>query len=223
MLLLFVHGYFSGSSVGPNRLFCDTARLARDYDIASMRYDWRGMGNSTGHISENDLQTVLGDLGFVIGLARRKFPDCPLVLVAHSVGCAVALSCFGNRTFSSPTALVLLSPGPFGIERMRFLCPGLLKSSRFVVRKGLTLNRLLLLDIARGPAYTNIEKTTAPTLIIYCLDDKLCDRVRLEKFTSKHVNVVKFASGGHNFSAIEPMAQIPKLIVRFLRRYVHGG
>jgi pimeloyl-ACP methyl ester carboxylesterase len=215
VLLVFVHGYFSASCIGPSRVFTDTAQRAASQGIASVRYEWRGMGNSTGDIAENDLAVATGDLHSVMRFCARAFPGIKPTLVAHSIGCAVALNHLRGKEDTLAGGLYLLAPGPFEMARMTGLCADPTSSTPTFVRKGLTLSRELLRQVADADCFEWMKQCPCPLAVAYCCDDELCDHERIESLTEGVAKVSRFALGGHNFASAEPRARLPEAILAF--------
>jgi uncharacterized protein len=59
--VVFAHGW-SGYRCGPHRMFVNAARRLAEAGIASLRFDFRGRGDSDGQFSRTDLDEMVVDL-----------------------------------------------------------------------------------------------------------------------------------------------------------------
>lgn len=214
--LVFVHGYFSGNRLGPNRLFLEIASLAASSGILALRYDWCGMGESSGDITATMLSSAADDLTHAIQDLQRLAPGLPLGIVSHSLGCAVFLDYLATDGHVPITAQVLLAPGPFNRAKLLELCPDLYDPSLHFERKGLVLSKTFLRQVADRNFSELLADLSAPTLTITCNDDLWSEPPR-EGF-SNSMEQYTFPTGGHNFLAYQATHEIPALVIGFLRK-----
>lgn len=112
------------------------AAVARGYHIAA--YDQRGHGRTPGRRGDYVFDDLVGDLERFLGVARDRYPDLPLFVVAHSLGALVALRLAGSLEgvedgirgvvlSSPPIALADGRPGwaRWGIRLLSRIAPGL--------------------------------------------------------------------------------------------------
>ena len=59
--VVFAHGW-SGYRCGPHRMFVNAARRFAEEGIASLRFDFRGRGDSDGDAAATDLDAMIADL-----------------------------------------------------------------------------------------------------------------------------------------------------------------
>lgn len=76
-------------------------------------YDQRGHGETPGRRGDFEFEDLVSDLGRFVEVARDRYPDAPLFVVAHSLGALVAL-CWVSRVAPDIAGVVLSSP-PIGL------------------------------------------------------------------------------------------------------------
>ena len=69
--VVFSHGW-SGYRCGPHRMFVNAARRFAEEGIASLRFDFRGRGDSEGEAAATDLDMMIADLLAAAGFVRAE-------------------------------------------------------------------------------------------------------------------------------------------------------
>lgn len=107
---LLLHG-FTGHKAEIHRMFVKLARKLAAHGIGSLRFDFRGCGDSAGEFEEMTLRTKLCDAGVALKfLARQKRVNTKrIAVIGLSLGGAVAAHLAG-REKSQIKSLVLISP-----------------------------------------------------------------------------------------------------------------
>jgi hypothetical protein len=107
---LLLHG-FTGSKVESHRLFVKISRALAQHGIASLRFDYRGSGDSAGDFEDMTIRSEIADaLEAVRFLARHKRVNSRrLALIGLSLGGAVA-SYVLAREEHRVQSLVLIAP-----------------------------------------------------------------------------------------------------------------
>lgn len=89
---ILAHGGPGGSQDGPAGLFAEAARALADSGLASLRYDARGSGASSGQFLDTTLTSLTCDLRTARAwLAAQHHPD-QLALIGESLGGTIAVA-----------------------------------------------------------------------------------------------------------------------------------
>lgn len=90
------------------------ARALPEHGIATVRFNFRGTGGSTG--AHGDGEAEIGDVRAAVGAAAAVFPERPVVAVGYSFGADVLLALDDDRL----RAVVAVAPplGVLPVERM---------------------------------------------------------------------------------------------------------
>ncbi len=107
---LLLHG-FTGTKVESHRMFVKISRALAEHGIASLRFDYRGSGDSAGNFEDMTIRSEIADaLEAVKFLARHKRVNSRrLALIGLSMGGAVAAYVLA-REKQRVKSLVLIAP-----------------------------------------------------------------------------------------------------------------
>ncbi len=112
--VITLHGW-GGYRIGPHRFMVKLARSLAREGAASLRFDFRGRGDSTGAQGSATLDTMIEDACRAVELAKTRAPGNRIVLWGLCSGGNVAI---GAATLASDVRdLVLLSTLPFIPEK----------------------------------------------------------------------------------------------------------
>jgi pimeloyl-ACP methyl ester carboxylesterase len=107
---LLLHG-FTGTKSEAHRLFVKLSRKLAAHGIASLRFDFRGCGDSAGNFEDHTIRSQIADgseaLKFLV--RHKRIDACRLALIGLSMGGAVAAHVDG-REKDRIKSLVLLAP-----------------------------------------------------------------------------------------------------------------
>ncbi|MDG5814788.1 alpha/beta fold hydrolase [Chitinispirillales bacterium ANBcel5] len=100
------HG-FSGHRIGPGYLFVKLSKYLSKRNISSLRYDFRGAGESDGKFYDMTIQTMSADLSSAAQFIRANYQPSKIILLGHSLGGLVSALCAREL---NADGLILLSP-----------------------------------------------------------------------------------------------------------------
>ncbi|NLL12644.1 MAG: alpha/beta fold hydrolase [Fibrobacter sp.] len=101
---IFCHG-FTGQRMGPGYLFVKISRALADEGFCSVRFDFRGSGESDGKFPEMNVSTMKNDLMAVISWLKKNHNPSRIFLLGHSFGGMIAALCSKEAN-----GVTLLSP-----------------------------------------------------------------------------------------------------------------
>ena len=105
-----LHGW-GGYRIGPHRFMVKLCRALAAAGIASLRFDFRGRGDSTGNEHDATLDTMIEDTCRAVEFAKTRTPENQLTLWGICSGSNVAI---GAATLKDEVRdLILLSTLPF--------------------------------------------------------------------------------------------------------------
>jgi dienelactone hydrolase len=107
---LMLHG-FTGTKVEPHRMFVKISRTLAEHGIASLRFDYRGSGDSAGDFEDMTIRSEIVDsIEAIKFLARHKqINSRRLALIGFSMGGAIAAHVVA-REKHRVKSLVLIAP-----------------------------------------------------------------------------------------------------------------
>lgn len=89
--VVFLHGW-AGTRIGPHRMLVKAARRFCDCGLVSLRFDFRGRGDSEGNPFTTDLMDQVADAANAVMFLRSKVGNEQTVLVGICSGAEVAIA-----------------------------------------------------------------------------------------------------------------------------------
>lgn len=114
-MVMMLHGGPGGQKDGPADLYVDLAAHLGSAGIASVRFDFRGCGESTGSYRDMTIARQVEDLRAVRSFADDRYQPSPRGLIGESFGATVGLAGFdpAYRTVVLLWAAIWLLDGAF--------------------------------------------------------------------------------------------------------------
>ena len=114
---IFCHG-FTGHRLGPGYLFVRLSRELAACGISSLRFDFRGAGESDGAFRDMTIHSMRADLLSAVRFLRCGFAPSRLLLLGHSLGGMIAaLEC--GTVKADGVALLAPVADPMGLVKRR--------------------------------------------------------------------------------------------------------
>lgn len=101
---IFCHG-FSSQRMGPAYLFVKLSRILADAGFSSIRFDFRGSGESDGFFYDMNISTMKKDLSTVLMWIKQYRNPTKFFLIGHSFGGIIVTLCSKDAD-----GVVLISP-----------------------------------------------------------------------------------------------------------------
>lgn len=136
-IVVFLHGW-AGSRLGPHRMFVHFARRLAAAGCPSLRFDFRGRGDSEGGTMQATIRSMVADAGAAIDAVTDRMPRRKVVLLGICSGCKVAIACAAGDPRVG--GLALWSAEPMGPMRASAAVGG--KSAQALRAYGRKLLRL---------------------------------------------------------------------------------
>jgi dipeptidyl aminopeptidase/acylaminoacyl peptidase len=213
--VLFCHG-FTGNRIEARRLFVRLARELEKRGIASLRFDYRGCGESAGEFEEFTIQDYIRDscaaLRFLA--SRRAVNSKRLGVLGYSMGGCVASYVAGECNV--PVRSVALwapvaEPQKTFYENREDLRLNVdrVKSLPYIDHCGWRIGRNFILGLKELDPVSVLPRATAPVLLCHGIEDEVvpaeASRLYEKQLRQNGVSVEKLLleGAGHNFSSVE--------------------
>jgi dipeptidyl aminopeptidase/acylaminoacyl peptidase len=207
---LLLHG-FTGTRVEPHRMFVKISRALAEHGIASLRFDFRGSGDSAGDFEDMTIRSEITDtLEAIRFLARHKrINSRRLALIGMSMGGAVAAHVIA-REKNRVKSLVLLAPVAEGEGILDQLSTPDAVSS--LAETGITdhdgdqVGVAFIRQFAEMKPLREVVKCQCPVLLIHGSNDQtvpVSQTEQYERALQAHKRVVKkvvIAGADHTFN-----------------------
>lgn len=107
--LIFVHAA-DGNRLGPHRMFVELADRLKYCGIASLRFDMRGCGDSSGTPAKNEIDHDIEDLLSTLRFFAAKYNLPKIFLFGISRGARVSISALAEHSLPVDGAVLLSTP-----------------------------------------------------------------------------------------------------------------
>ena len=212
-LVVFFHG-FTGHKIENGRLYVEIARALCEKGIGSLRFDFRGHGESPLPFEEFRLDYAFEDAEKVIEYVRKElsedFDVSRLGILGLSMGGAVAINVAAKD--KGIKAIALLSPA-INLRETSTQKP----DSEFFYWGPFRL-KTECLESFNVDLTNKAEQISAPTLIIHAEDDETVPFKQSEVFFERlrcKKRFVKFDKGGHVFYTYDSRTRVIKEVVEW--------
>ncbi|MGH3426560.1 MAG: alpha/beta hydrolase [Mycobacteriales bacterium] len=171
-LVVMLHGGPGGQKDGPEGLYSTLAAVLARQGIASLRFDFRGMGDSSGRYRDMTIARQVADFNCVWSLAR-SWGFGRFGVIGESYGATIAL----HSRLADPDAVCLLWPAIYFLDGTfcPFVTPEKMAAARrdgFMVEDGPEVGLAFLEEVFEvRDVEAGVRRISAPTLLIHGVDD----------------------------------------------------
>lgn len=224
--VVMLHG-FTGTKVESHRLFVKTARVLARAGLATLRFDFRGSGDSAGDFSTMTISGEIEDARAALRFARRHPAIDParVGLLGMSMGGMVAATVLGSDKRIPVAALwgAVAHPRLLVAKKMTPEHRRQLKQMGCADYGGFAVGRVFFDDITRHQPLKAIRSTAAAVLVVHGELDETVPLKAAEDYEDALENagkavithVVKGAD--HTFSALSWETEVVGLTLEWFR------
>ena len=216
---VFFHG-FTGHKNEHNFMFKQLSEKFAEIGIASLRYDYRGSGDSDGDFSIQNYDTVLEDAEAMLKDAVKLNGGKKVIVLGFSMGGATA----GRMTAMHPDLIkkaVLISPAAMLLRSLTrtFENPDLIVDNRYVDLGGYYIDISFRETLKGLDMYSDCDKFDGPVLIVQGTKDLAVFPEDSFGYTKHYPNCTyKTVEGApHGYSTVKMREELQKYILDFLR------
>jgi len=217
-VVIMFHG-FTGTHIESGRLYVDIARELCGNGMATVRFDYRNHGDSSGPFEDFSIDNALEDAAFMVkyALGLEFVNSSRVAFLGLSMGGHITLKTY-ERMSTVPKALVLLSPAIDFSGLGRVASQGARGDYVYFGPYRLRLSNVLRL--ANSNAMGVAELVNVPILIIHSKDDQAVPYQQSVEFHSRvkysDKTLMLLDKGGHTFDYYEVRVNVVNTIVKWL-------
>lgn len=216
-LVVMFHGY-TGNKTEHGCLFRDFSRLLEKENIASLRLDFSGNGESDGYFNEFTFDTLINEANLIIDYGKQIEGVKEVILLGFSMGGAIAAYVSARRNDISK--LLLWAPARNIIEiikRNYENAPKLANGDADLGSYPLSLD--MYQSLSKYDVMEGIEKYINPVLIIHGKKDLAVNYGYSYEYLEKYKNVSLYLieSAGHGFDKRNEKEELLKKSMEFVR------
>jgi hypothetical protein len=214
-VILMFHG-FSGDHIVSGFKFPRVSRLLVEQGFATVRFDFRGSGDSEGNFEDMSILTELSDALEVFGYIKKKdFYNHKLGIIGYSMGGAVA-SLFAPKV-QDTNAVCLWSPAIFNKEVFQSgLMIKKLSEQSFIDIGGLKISTVFAQDCEKTDAFEDLLKYRKKLRIIHGSKDESVDYTKVKNFCIQNsINFHQIENADHKYLSVGYMNELFNQTVDF--------
>ncbi|MEX2256233.1 MAG: alpha/beta fold hydrolase [Acidimicrobiia bacterium] len=203
---IICHG-LTGDRVGPQRLLTVLAEELVMFGFVSVRFDFRGSGDSSGVFAETTFAGMCDDLRSVAAWAEREYSTPALTLLGVSIGGVIPALC--ARELPGVTGVALISSDL--VEDVVFPIHGNvpIRGGEFHLPDSFYREREDLYPL------TELYESGIPAKLFYgARDEKLVEAA--DRFAAVGLPTHPARGQGHLFEDVDERGQLGRRIARFL-------
>lgn len=212
-----LHGY-TGHKNENGFLFKQITKVLVEHNMATLRFDYMGSGDSDGEFSDQTFETVKADARSIIKEAVRLNHGKPIYLIGFSMGGANA----ARMSAEMPELiekLVLLSPAGKLINNLtRAFTTHEIVDDKYVDLGGYYLSKDFLTSLQDCNLYAGVENFTNPVLILQGTKDQAVNPADSKLYDDLYPNskYILIEGAEHCYTKVPYRKQVQTEIIQFL-------
>lgn len=205
----------------------NVSRALQANDMAVLRFDFTGLGESEGEFSDTTFASNLDDLTVAADFMEERFPGIPRILVGHSLGGAAVLH--AAQKIDNVAALVTIG-APFEPYHVTHLFDDKLdelestgKAEINIGGRPITIGKKFLDDIKERSPVDIIKELKKPILILHSPQDHIVEIKNAAKIYQAAFHPKSFVSlngADHMLSDTTDSLYAGEVISSWVRRYL---
>jgi pimeloyl-ACP methyl ester carboxylesterase len=197
-VVVMFHG-FTGNHIENRFIFVKMSRELEKAGISSIRFDFRGSGDSEGSFEEMTLSSEVSDAKVVVEYAKKRFSS-KIGILGLSMGGTIALL---SAAKLQPDALCLWAPAARNAEVFRK--NGMPSTSNVPLDVGgLAISPKFIDEIMQTDAFSQAKHYEKPVLIVHGTEDPTVPFEHSQQLVKefKNAELVPIEGANHTFTSI---------------------
>jgi pimeloyl-ACP methyl ester carboxylesterase len=222
-LIIMIHGFPGSHKDAHNNVFQDIEyrQLKNGYD--TLRFDFRGCGDSDGRSWDFTFQTARQDIKAVYEWAKKQGYK-NFHIVAEGLGACFALMEQSEEIKSFVFLWPLLFPSESYLKEYIEKGKAAPKEAPFIDVEGQRVGKVMLKQLEECEISTYIQSTALPILILHGQKDEKIpfsqiSHIRENATTSLRIDITRFEDGEHGLLKPNERASMQQHISQFLQKY----
>lgn len=222
-MVILMHGFTSNRGMQPDQLLYQIAQRLQAKNMATLRFDFNGHGQSDGKFEDMTVLNEISDGKAILDYARTIPGVQKIYLLGHSQGGVVA-SMLAGYYHDVVDKLVLLAPAAtLKDDALKGDTQGYTYDPKHIpdklpIKKGLTLGGFYLRTAQTLPIYEVASQYTGPVWIVHGLDDRVVDKIASTRYDDcfEKSNLTLLPHADHGFTEGESRAEVLDIVENFL-------
>ncbi|MCK5284093.1 MAG: alpha/beta fold hydrolase [Alphaproteobacteria bacterium] len=221
-LVIMAHG-FPGHKASNNDLYGDLEFILEENGYDTIRFDFRGCGESDGLAEDFTLRRACEDFKYVLYWATQKNYK-QFIFIGEGVGATVALM---NITLNL-NAIVLLWPildlkSYYKLHFANKILDSDDKSRGYIKDKNQKYGLDFIKELKKEKINHTLRKLNVPTIIMQGVKDKIITMEHIEiakkHMNSKRIEITTFHDGEHGLQKLNHRKMMFYHITQFIKKY----
>ncbi len=216
-VVVMFHG-FTGNHIEAHFIFARLSKALEKVGISSVRFDFRGSGNSDLPFEKMTLSTEISDALKVAEYTKRNFNNS-LGILGLSMGGTIALLTLSQI---NPDALCLWAPAAKNKEVFSKGIPSLPPDLNLFDVGGIRVSKEFAKEVLSFDAFSEAKKYKKPALIIHGTSDQAVPFEHSKELVKefRKGNLIEIEGSDHVFSSYEWSERVIEETVKFFEKHL---